>query len=225
MEGYWEDPNRGKVPVTWGFNPLLAQFAPAVVEFFAKSATPKDSFWGWTAGYTHPSCFSPANFKLYAEETRRGLYELGISPAVDVWDSVRNTAPVYEELSTEFPHLSRHQTDERSSLAALVPRPSGSTTGRRWFAWTSASTGNRRKTGKQRPKRFSPPSRRSWRQYPGKDPKFLTINTRVSPTMVKTIQSRLAGECGDCRNAGLHRTCHRVGRGGGGAFLRRSRIG
>ena len=190
MEGFWEDPNRGQVPVTWGFNPLIAQFAPAVVEFFAKSATPKDSFWGWTAGYTHPSCFSPANLKLYAEETRRGLYELGISPAVDVWDSVRNTAPVYEELSRSSP------TSPGIQLMSLLPGAHGPET-----YWLDNGTavvrmderfhGKSQKNGKTTPEAVLTSIQEIMAKYPGKDPKFLTINTRVSPTMVKTIQSRL----------------------------------
>ena len=40
MAGYWEDSNRGKVPMTWGLNPLFAKFAPAIPEFFAAKATP-----------------------------------------------------------------------------------------------------------------------------------------------------------------------------------------
>lgn len=190
MEGFWEDPNRGKVPVTWGFNPLLAQFAPAVVEFFAKSATPKDSFWGWTAGYTHPSCLSPANLKLYAEETRRGLYELGISPAVDVWDSVRNAAPVYEELSRSSP------TSPGVKLMSLLPSARGPE-----IYWLDNGTavvrmdehfhGKSQKNGKTTPEAVLTSINEIIAKYPRKDPKFLTINTRISPTMVKTIQSRL----------------------------------
>lgn len=190
MEGYWEDPNRGKVPVTWGFNPLIAQFAPAVVEFYAKSATPKDSFWGFTAGYTHPSCFSPANLKLYAEETRRGLYWLGISPAVDVWDSFRYTAPVYEELSQSPP------TSPGIKLMSLLPGAHGPET-----SWLDNGTamvrmderfhGKSQKNGKTTPESVLTSIQEIVAKYPGKDPKFLTINTRLSPTMVKTIQGLL----------------------------------
>jgi hypothetical protein len=190
MEGYWEDPNRGKVPVTWGFNPLIAQFAPAVVEFYAKTATPKDSFWGFTAGYTHPSCFSPANLKLYAEETRRGLYELGISPAVDVWDSVRYTAPVYEELSRSS------ATSPGIKLMSLLPGARGPE-----IYWLDNGTavvrmderfhGKSQKNGKVTPESVLASIQEIMAKYPGKDPKFLTINTRASPTMIQTIQSRL----------------------------------
>jgi len=190
MEGYWEDPNRGKVPVTWGFNPLLAKFAPALVEFYAHSATPKDSFWGFTAGYTHPSCFSPANFKLYAEQTRRGLYWLGLSPAVDVWDSVRYCAPVYEELSQSSP------TSPGIKLMSLLPGGHGPET-----YWLDNGTavvrmdehfhGKSQKNGKVTPESVITSIQEIMAQYPGKDPKFLTFNTRVSPTMIKTIQRLL----------------------------------
>jgi len=103
MSGYWQDPNRGNVPVTWGFNPLLARYSPAFVEFYARSATPKDSFWGFTAGYTHPSGFPPAHLRKYAEETSRGVYWLGLSPAVDVWDCFPYCNESYEALSMNSP--------------------------------------------------------------------------------------------------------------------------
>ena len=189
MEGYWEDPNRGSVPVTWGFNPLLARYAPAVVEFYAHSATPKDSFWGFTAGYTHPSCFSPANMKLYAEETRRGLYELGLSPAVDVWDSVRNCSPTYEELSksSAFPGV---------KLMSVLPSARGPETfwldnGAVVVRMDSRFHGKSQKNGGTTLQGIVDAIKEIVAQYPGKDPKFLTCNTRVSPTFVKEVQSLL----------------------------------
>ena len=190
MEGYWEDPNRGKVPMTWGFNPLIAQFAPALVEFYAHSATPKDSFWGFTAGYTHPSCFSPANFKLYAEETRRGLYELGLSPAVDVWDCVRSCSPTYEELSkdsTAFPGV---------KLMSVLPSARGPETfwldnGAVVVRMDSRFHGKSQKNGGTTLQGIVGAIKEIVAQYPGKDPKFLTCNTRVSPTFVKEVQGLL----------------------------------
>ena len=190
MEGFWEDPNRGKVPVTWGFNPLLAKYAPAIAEFYAHSATPKDSFWGFTAGYTHSSCFSPENLKLYAEETRRGLYELGMSPAVDIWDSLRNCSPTYEEFSRNSP------TSPGIKLMSVLPTARGPETfwldnGAAVVRMDERFHGKSQKNGKTTPESVLASIQEIMAKYPGKDPKFLTINTRVSPTMVKTIQSRL----------------------------------
>ncbi len=189
MEGYWEDPNRGKVPVTWGFNPLIAKFAPALVEFYAKSATPKDSFWGFTAGYTHASSFSPRNLKLYAEDTRRGLSELGISPAVDIWDNDSNSSPTYEEFSrpSEFPGV---------KLMSTLPSPRGPET--YWLDNGAVVVrndkrfhGKSQKNGKTTQQGILSDIKEIEAEYPGLDPKFLTINTRVSPTFVKELMGML----------------------------------
>lgn len=189
MEGFWEDPNRGKVPITWGFNPLIAKFAPALVEFYAHSATPKDSFWGFTAGYTHSHCFSPANLKLYAEDTRRGLSELGISPAVDIWDSDGNFSPACEEFSrtTEFPGV---------KLMSTMPSPRGPETywldnGAVVMRNDKRFHGKSQKNGKTTHQGILSDIKEIEAEYPGLDPKFLSINTRVSPTFVKELLGML----------------------------------
>lgn len=190
MEGYWEDPNRGSVPMTWGFNPLIAQLAPALVEFYAHSATPKDSFWGFTAGYTHPSSFPPEKLKLYAEETRRGLFELGLSPAVDVWDCDNNCSPTYEEFSKSSPSF------PGVKLMSVLPSTRGPETywldnGAVVVRNDSRFHGKSQKNGGTTLQGIVAAIKEIVAQYPGKDPKFLTCNTRVSPTFVKELQSML----------------------------------
>lgn len=189
MEGYWDDPNRGKVPMTWGFNPLIAKFAPALVEFYAHSTTPKDSFWGFTAGYTHTSCFSPENFKLYAEDTRRGLSELGISPAVDIWDSDNNCSALYEELSrsSEYPGV---------KLMSVLPSARGPETfwldnGAVVMRNDKRFHGKSQKNGKTTLEGIVSDIKEIEEQYPGMDPKFLTVNTRVSPTFLRELMGML----------------------------------
>jgi hypothetical protein len=189
MEGYWEDPNRGKVPMTWGFNTLLSKFVPALVEFYALSATPKDSFWGFTAGYTHASSFSLKNLKLYAEDTRRGLFELGISPAVDIWDNDPNSSPTYEEFSkySAFPGV---------KLMSVLPSPRGPET-----FWLDNGAvvvrndkrfhGKSQKNGGTTHQSILAGIKEIEAEFPGIDPKFLTINTRVSPTFVKELMGML----------------------------------
>ncbi len=55
--GAWLDPNRGKVPVNWGMNPLHLKFFPALMEFYWDTATERDYFVGGAsgAGYTYPN--------------------------------------------------------------------------------------------------------------------------------------------------------------------------
>ena len=44
MPRFWADPNRGAVPITWAFNPTLAdRFGPGF-DYFRKTATPNDLF-------------------------------------------------------------------------------------------------------------------------------------------------------------------------------------
>lgn len=55
--GAWLDPNRGKVPVNWGMNPMQLRWFPAILEFYWDNATDKDYFMGGAsgAGYTYPN--------------------------------------------------------------------------------------------------------------------------------------------------------------------------
>lgn len=53
----WLDPNRGKVKVNWGMNPIQFKWFPALLEFYWDSATENDYFVGGAsgAGYTYPT--------------------------------------------------------------------------------------------------------------------------------------------------------------------------
>ena len=55
--GAWVDPNRGRVPVNWGMNPLHLKFFPAILEYYWDNATGNDYFMGGAsgAGYTYPN--------------------------------------------------------------------------------------------------------------------------------------------------------------------------
>ena len=113
MAGLWTDPGRGTVPVTWGINPLLADWAPALIEYYGRTASPKDSFWAGPsgAGYTAPSAMPEAALKIFAAETRRCVRAAGLSPAVDYWDSAqplnfqRNYTPMIEDLPSGDPPI------------------------------------------------------------------------------------------------------------------------
>ncbi len=51
----WEDPGRGRLPMSWAFNPILARRAPHVFRHVAATRTPLDTFTaGDGAGYVNP---------------------------------------------------------------------------------------------------------------------------------------------------------------------------
>lgn len=92
--GAWTDPRRGSVPIAWGINPLLATFAPGLLEFYANTATANDSWFAATAGagYAYPHVMPPDVFQAY---TKRAGDLLGaVTPGwpqyanwIDIWDS------------------------------------------------------------------------------------------------------------------------------------------
>lgn len=191
MDGFWQDPNRGKVPVTWGFNPLLARYAPAFVEFYAHSAMPKDSFWGWTAGYTHLSGFSQARLQTYAEETSRGIHALGLSPAVDVWDCFPYCNEAYEALSLHSP------TSEGVKLMSVLP---GATNASETFWLDNGCPVVRldrglfsvwQADGKSTPESIVAAIQAAAAKHSEKGPQFLTCNCRFSPTFLKAVKELL----------------------------------
>lgn len=53
----WDDPNRGKVPIMWPFNPNLSDRVPQVFEYIYKTKTDNDHFAGGDsgAGYLNPT--------------------------------------------------------------------------------------------------------------------------------------------------------------------------
>ncbi len=191
MDHFWLDPNRGKVPVTWGFNPLLANYAPAFVEYYAHTATPKDSFWGFTAGYTHLSGFPPAHLTRYAEETSRGIHVLGLSPAVDVWDCNSLCNESYEALSLHSP------TSEGVKLMSVLPNGSNASEtywldngcpvvrlDRGLFSvWQS--------DGISTPKSIVAAIKAAAAKNSAKGPQFLTCNCRFAPTFLKAVKELL----------------------------------
>lgn len=83
----WMSPDRGRVPISWGIAPWMLDITPAMLEYYAKTATPNDSFFSGPSGigYSNPSLMP--NFPRFAEETRRVMKELGLD-TIDLWDFV-----------------------------------------------------------------------------------------------------------------------------------------
>lgn len=88
---FWDDPNRGKVPLAWGINPNLLDAYPDLIAHFYRTLTPADTITAdaGAAGYINPSRIRPENLPLFAEHNRRYFREadLTIAPMVLDWEA------------------------------------------------------------------------------------------------------------------------------------------
>ena len=68
----WASPQRGSIPVAWAVDALLSERFPALMDFYASTATSNDSFIGGVAGagYVHLGALDEAQLEAYA--TRAG---------------------------------------------------------------------------------------------------------------------------------------------------------
>lgn len=86
---YWDDANRGVVPMSWAFNPNLIERAPVQYEYYNRTRTDNDSFIAGDsgAGYVNPS-------RLL---TDRGA---GLPPIGDVW--IRHNLDYFRRTNTKM---------------------------------------------------------------------------------------------------------------------------
>ncbi|HIE08925.1 MAG TPA: hypothetical protein EYP65_03645, partial [Armatimonadetes bacterium] len=84
MGGAWLAEWRGKVPVNWGLNPLIAVEFPAIFEMYQETATEKDYFFGGVSGAGYCYLDLLPSVKPFAEHTRRCL-EVSDVRVFDVW--------------------------------------------------------------------------------------------------------------------------------------------
>lgn len=84
----WFDESRGKVPVNWGINPLMAELFPAMLEYYYDTATPDDYlFVGCSgAGYCYPDDMK--DLDRFARHTAKACAEAG-TPVIDLWGASR----------------------------------------------------------------------------------------------------------------------------------------
>jgi type II secretory pathway pseudopilin PulG len=79
LKRFWDDPNRGKVPVAWTISPFLADVAPFMAWYYASTATANDTFVSGPsgAGYWYPS--SNSNYtNAYLEVTENYFNKTGL---------------------------------------------------------------------------------------------------------------------------------------------------
>jgi hypothetical protein len=94
----WRSPSRGKVAVNWGVPPWMNDVAPAMLEYYARTATPNDGFFAGPSGlgYCNPTLLP--NLAEFAAKSRRLMKGLGLE-TIDLWDFVYFRAG---ELHREF---------------------------------------------------------------------------------------------------------------------------
>ncbi len=84
--GAWLQPERGKVAVNWGMDPLLYREFPGLVSYFQATATENDHFFSATSGwgYTHPDHLSDKQLEPYGRLVREGGRLSGLE-YIDFW--------------------------------------------------------------------------------------------------------------------------------------------
>lgn len=99
--GAWQDRNRGKVPVNWGFQPRMVDVAPAMAEYYYKTQTDKDYFFcGCSgAGYTYPNWMGEPD--EFFRETDLYMVKADLQ-TMDCW--IHFARPVYERYAALSPH-------------------------------------------------------------------------------------------------------------------------
>jgi hypothetical protein len=118
--GMWLDPRRGSIPIAWGIDPLVATYAPGLVEFFTTTATANDTFFAATAGagYSYPWSMLPNDFQTYVDRAARLIDSL--TPTyppnvfnIDIWDNNRlNNLTSYKNVAGTAVGLFTQQPEE-----------------------------------------------------------------------------------------------------------------
>jgi hypothetical protein len=80
------------VPIAWGIDPLVLSVSPGLLDFYARTATPNDTFFGATAGAGYAYPWSMPNMAPYVHRTAALIGNLTAGwPAnsfeVDIWDN------------------------------------------------------------------------------------------------------------------------------------------
>lgn len=84
--GAWADPARGSIPISWGINPLIGREFPALFEFFARTATPSDSFFAGCSGAGYCFPFHMPNLDQYAAHVA-DLTRTHGPRVIDLWEN------------------------------------------------------------------------------------------------------------------------------------------
>ena len=86
----WDDPNRGKIPLSWGIDPNLIETFPDLFDYFYSTASENDYFVAdaSAAGYMNPNRIQKQYMPLFIEHNQRFFKQtdMTIAPMVLDWD-------------------------------------------------------------------------------------------------------------------------------------------
>ncbi|RLE99009.1 MAG: hypothetical protein DRJ63_06540 [Thermoprotei archaeon] len=79
MKDFWEDPDRGKIPIAWTISPFLKDLAPLIMKYYAETASSQDTFVSGPsgAGYWYPNV-NPDYVDTFLRMSRKYLEESGL---------------------------------------------------------------------------------------------------------------------------------------------------
>ena len=81
----WDNHYRGTVPINWTVSPLLLDAAPAIWDYYTRSATSNDLFMAGPsgAGYAYPSSWPDSTFSVFTGQTGTYMRQGGMT-TVDI---------------------------------------------------------------------------------------------------------------------------------------------
>ncbi len=84
----WNDPARGAFPIGWPVAPVLQQAAPAMLDYYARTATPNDEFIAGPSGigYMYPSNWPREQLSAFLEKSGHLMQQMNLR-TLEVLDS------------------------------------------------------------------------------------------------------------------------------------------
>ena len=102
---FWDDPNRGRLPLAWGINPNLRDTYPDLIAHFYRTLTPADTITAdaGAAGYINPSRIPPEHLPLFVRHNQADFREADVTIAPMVLDWVAADAAVKDAFAQFAP--------------------------------------------------------------------------------------------------------------------------
>jgi hypothetical protein len=95
MPNFWQDANRGKIPLGWGINPNLIETYPDIITYLYRTKSNKDYFTSdaSAAGYFNPSRIQQKYWPMVIEHNRHFFdqTDMKIAPMVLDWEEPIDT--------------------------------------------------------------------------------------------------------------------------------------